>query len=206
MTLKTLHRYTAILLGLFIISHLIVHLFALAGPEAHLAALDAVQWTYRNPVGELILVFAILVQIYTGFKRLKSKKRIGWAKAQVYSGMYLIMFLIVHTSAALYTHHIFGLETDFYWAAGSLHFNPLRFGFALYYFLAILAFFVHMAAAIRFGWPKTSRAILRTIPISGAIIACLILSAFWGAYYVIDIPPEVTEYYSKYFGIFGIRE
>jgi len=204
MTAKTLHRSLAVLLGLFIISHLTVHLFALAGPEAHLAALDAVQWTYRNPIGEAVLVLAILAQMVTGFKRLRAKKRIGWAKVQVFSGVYLMFFLVVHTGAALYTHHIFGVETDFYWAAGSVHFNPIRYGFAIYYFLAILAFFAHIASAIRFGWPNTSKAVLKAIPALGAIMAVLILMAFWGVFYPIEIPADVTGYYQKYFGLFGV--
>ena len=201
MTAKTIHRFSAIILGLFIVSHLGVHLTALKSPEAHLAALDAVQWTYRNPIGELVLVLVILTQIVTGWKRLKFKRRspLIWARLQVFSGLYLIMFLIVHTSAALFTHHIFGVETDFYWAAGSLHFTPLKFGFALYYFLAILAVFVHFACALHFGWRSGPPLVKKSLPVAGIVVAGLILSAFWGAYYPIEIPDDVRAYYAKYF-------
>jgi len=84
MRVKQIHRFTAIILGLFILSHLTVHLFALGGIEAHLKALDSVQWVYRNPIGEALLVIAIAVQIFTGLKRLKAKRknRSRWAKAQ----------------------------------------------------------------------------------------------------------------------------
>ncbi len=198
---KRIHRFTAIILGLFIVSHLTVHLFALNGPEAHIQALDSVQWIYRNPIGEGILVIAILVQIFTGFKRLKFKRRSKqiWARLQVMSGLYLIMFLIVHTSAALYTHHIFGLETDFYWAAGSLHFNPLRFGFAVYYFLAVLAFFTHMACAVHYGWRGQKPGMTKTLPVIGVAIASLIVATFWGVFYDIEIPQGVVDYYAKYY-------
>jgi len=50
MTAKRLHRGIAIILVIFIISHLIVHLYALGGIDAHLKALDSVQWIYRNPI------------------------------------------------------------------------------------------------------------------------------------------------------------
>ena len=131
MRAKQIHRLIAILLGVFIVSHLIVHLFALAGIEAHVKALNAVQWTYRHPVGEAVLVIAVLTQIVTGVRRLKAKRKSPdkWAKWQVFSGLYLIMFLMVHTGAALYTHHIFGLETDFYWAAGSMGISPVKYIF-----------------------------------------------------------------------------
>ena len=203
-TTRLIHRFIAALLGLFIVSHLIVHLFALAGPAAHLAALDAVQWTYRNTVVETLLVLAILTQIVTGARRLRFANLRGWALAQVVSGVYLIMFLVVHTSAALYTHHIFGLETDFYWAAGSLHFDPVRYGFALYYDAAIVAFFTHVAAAIHFGWPQAPRAIPRALPVMGVLVAGAIIAAFWGALYPIDVGPDVEAYYGKYFGLFGV--
>jgi len=115
MRVKQIHRFTAIILGLFILSHLTVHLFALGGIEAHLKALDSVQWVYRNPIGEALLVIAIAVQIFTGLKRLKAKRknRSRWAKAQVFSGLYLVMFLIIHTGAAIFTHGIFGAEEHF---------------------------------------------------------------------------------------------
>jgi len=201
MQARRIHRLTAILLGLFIVSHLIVHLFALGGIEAHMAALDAVQWTYRHPLGEAILVGAILIQIVTGVRRLKAKRKSPskWAKAQVYSGLYLIMFLIVHTSAALYTHHIFGLETDFYWAAGSMGISPVKYMFWPYYFFAILAMFVHFACAVHFGWKGKMGWLKKSLPVIGVIVALAIILPISGAFYDIQIPEAVMEYYRKYF-------
>lgn len=202
--LRLVHRATAIVLAAFIISHLTVHLFALGGPQAHIAALDAVQWTYRNPVMETLLVLAILTQIFTGARQLRFSGAKGWALVQVVSGAYLILFLIVHTAAALYTHHIYGLETDFYWSAGSMHFDPIRYGFALYYFAAILAVFSHLGAAIHFGWTAAPRALPVALPALGAILATTIIAAFWGALYPIEIGPDVEAYYETYFGLFGV--
>lgn len=202
--LRSIHRATALLLIAFIASHLVVHLFALAGPDAHIAALDAVQWTYRNPVMETLLVLAVITQIITGARQLRFAGAKGWALAQVVSGAYLIVFLIAHTSAALYTHHIFGIETDFYWAAGSLHFDPIRYGFLVYYFAAILAVFTHLGAALHFALPNASPLIARAMPLLGAVTAAAILIPFWGALYPIDVGPDVEGYYEKYFGLFGV--
>ena len=203
---KTIHRATAIVLALFILSHLAIHLFALGGAPAHLKALDSVQWIYRNPIGEGVLVSVILVQIVTGARRLKFKRKLknGWARLQVLSGLYLMMFLLVHTSAALYTHQIFGLETDFYWAAGSLHFSPLRYIFAVYYFLAVLAFFTHAACAFHFGWRGQYKSLRKPLIMVGALIGGTIVLTFWGAFYDIAIPDAVVDYYAKYYpGIKG---
>lgn len=205
MRAKMVHRGLAIVLGTFIISHLGVHLFALAGREAHMAALDAIQWIYRNPVGESVLVLAILTQIFTGARRLRFKGIQGWARAQVISGIYLMIFLILHASAALYTHHIFGLETDFYWAAGTMYYPVLRIGFGLYYFAAIMAVFTHLAAALHFGWPGISRWWVRSLPMIGASIAVLILTAFAGVFYTIELTDGAAAYYQKNFGSLAPR-
>jgi len=201
---KTIHRFTAILLLAFILSHLVVHLFALGGAEAHQSALKAIQGLYRNPIGEIILVIAILTQIITGARRLRFKRLRGWAKAQVYSGCYLLFFLIIHSSAAIYTHNVYGLETDFYWAAGTVNISPIKYGFMLYYFAAVFAFFVHMASAIRMGWPSTSPILLKTLPLIGAILGFLIVATFAGAFYSIEIPTEVMDYFEKNFGFLGL--
>lgn len=207
MKAKKLHRATAIILGVFIVSHLIVHLFALGGIEAHLKALNAVQWIYRNPLGESLLVIAILTQIVTGLKRLKAKRKnkTVWAKAQVFSGLYLMGFLIIHTSAAIFTHSIFGLETDFYWAAGSMNISPVKFFFWPYYFFAVLSVFVHFACALHFGWPGKFGVVRKGLPWLGGIIALTIILTFTGTFYDVPITENVLEYYRKNFGILGME-
>lgn len=207
MRAKQIHQFTAIILGVFIVSHLIVHLFAIGGINTHLKALDSVQWIYRNPIGETLLVIAIAVQIVTGWKRLKAKRKSPnkWAKAQVYSGLYLIMFLIIHTGAAIYTHNIFGLETDFYWAAGSMNISPIKFFFWPYYFLAVTSVFVHLACALHFGWPQKLKLLKNTLPILGALVALVIILAFTGLFYDVPVTENVLEYYRKNFGVLGVK-
>ena len=207
MRAKQIHRFTAIILGVFIVSHLFVHLFAIGGINTHLKALDSIQWIYRNPIGETLLVLAIAVQIVTGWKRLKAKKKSPnkWAKAQVYSGLYLIMFLIIHTGATIFTHNIFGLETDFYWAAGSMNISPIKYFFWPYYFLAITSVFVHLACALHFGWPQKFQALKNILPIIGAIIALTIILTFTGFFYEVPVTEDVLDYYRKNFRMLGVN-
>jgi len=206
MQLKALHRINALILCLFIFSHLGVHLFALFGESAHNVALRAIQPIYRNPIGETLLVFSIATQIVTGIKRTQHNDKTKWARLQIFSGLYLGLFLILHMSAALYTHHIFGLETDFQWAAGSLHFMPIKFGFAIYYLLAIISVFVHLSAAIQFAWPRISRRAINTIPIIGGLIGIAIILAFSGAFYPINLGEEVAAYYEQNFGFLELEK
>lgn len=201
---KTLHRSCALILATFILSHLVVHLTALFGPEAHVAALQSVQWVYRNPLGETLLVMAIALQIISGVQQLRAPDGHGWARAQVVSGVYLLVFLVVHTSAALYTHTIHGLETDYYWSAGSLQLSPIKYGFMAYYFGAVLSVFVHLAAALHFGWKGRPPGLVAALPVMGTVVAVAIIAAFSGALYPVALPDAVIAYYEQYFGVLGV--
>ena len=75
---KKMHRLGAVILSVFIVSHLLVHLSAYWGATTHLATLDAVQGVYRNRLGEALLVGVILSQIFTGVRRLSFRGQTGW--------------------------------------------------------------------------------------------------------------------------------
>lgn len=197
---KYIHRCGAIILILFVLTHLAVHLTATLSPHAHTFSLSLVQTAYRHPITEGALIAIILTQIISGASRLRFRGARGWARLQVISGGYLLLFLTLHTGAALYTRYLFGLETDFYWAAGSLHFEPIRYGFAVYYFTAILAVFTHLAAALHFGWDAAPRGLKLGLIGLGSMVALSILAAFSGQLYPIDIPPETAAYYEQNFG------
>lgn len=205
MTVKWIHRTLALILGAFIISHLGVHLTAVAGPQAHLSALDSIQWIYRNPVGETLLVLAILMQIYTGARRLRFSETAGWAQAQVISGVYLIIFFVLHTGAALFTHNIHGLETDFYWSAGSLKYEPIRYFFAVYYLGAVVAIFTHLAAALHFSALRMPGGVTKSLPLAGAATGAVIVIAFSGLLYPIEVNDDVAAYFQTYFGAVGVK-
>ena len=104
---RKLHRITGGVIALFLFTHLAVHLFALAGPDAHNAALKSVQWIYRHPLVEPLLIAALLFQISLGIRlalrRWREPGKSGWAKLQLASGFYLAYFIIVHSGAALFT-------------------------------------------------------------------------------------------------------
>jgi hypothetical protein len=196
------HRVLAVGLGLFIISHLAIHLSAIAGPETHISILSNVQGLYRNWLVEPLLYLAIFLQVFIGgklvWRRYRQPQKRFWGWAQILSGGYLAMFMVVHSLAALVTRYIFDVDTDFYWAAGTLNIEPLQYIFAPYYMLGIISVFAHLGAAIHFGWGTRGRRYSWLLIVVGSVIASLIVAAFSGAFYDIELPPEVIEMFNKY--------
>ena len=198
------HRLIAAGLGLFLVTHFAVHLSAILGPDTHLKWLGFVQGAYQNRVIEPLLVIAILIQIGLGMKfvwlRWKQPQKGFWGWMQILSGLYLAFFFMIHTSAALYTRYGVGLDTNFYWAAGTLNVEPLQYFFTPYYFLGVTSVFAHLASAVFFGWPQKGRMASLFILGLGMGIAALIVSIFSGAFYEIDLPAEYIEYFESYTG------
>jgi len=196
------HRLLALLLLSFIISHLTIHLTAISDVDMHIYTLSSLRPFYVNWVIEPLLVGAIIMQIIIGFTLLKSRWKQEakgfWGWVQILSGAYIAIFLVMHTSAALVTRYIVELDTNFYWAAGTLNIGKLPYMFTPYYFLAILSLFSHLAAAIHFGWAGKSYFISPIIMAVGVLIGGLIIMAFSGGFYEIQIPAEYREYYSNF--------
>jgi uncharacterized protein with PQ loop repeat len=144
---------------------------------------------------QTLLVISVLEQIITGVVLLFKfrRKRGAWAKIQRWSGIYLAIFLLVHTAAALY-YRIQGIDTNFYYGAGTLHANlPLAIVFSIYYFLSVTALFSHIASLFYSKTKNTSFAIRATV--SGMILSILILLMLFGVYYEINFPMEIKQLY-----------
>jgi len=201
-TLVATHRLLAGLLGLFIVSHLAVHLTALGGPENHIGWMDAARVLYKNPVVEPLLAAAVLLQVAIGIRlvrrRLRQEKKQFWSWVQILSGFYLAFFLLLHTSAALITKYVVGLDTNFYWAAGTVNINPIKYFFMPYYVLGISSVFAHLAAAVYFGWPDKGRKVAPVIAIFGFGLAVFIVSIFAGAFYEVNVESRYIDYFQKY--------
>jgi len=195
-----IHRVLALILGLFLVTHIGVHLFALGGPNAHHKALGAIQWIYRNPVIEPLLILAIILQVYTGIRfvlrRCRETQNPFWAWAQIISGLYLAMFFLLHTSAALSVRHIFDLDTNFYWVAGTVLTEPLLWGFRPYYFFGILSVFTHLAAVLYFRLEKPLLPML--LMALGVVLGLIIVAAVSGLFFHIDLPQNYIDFYETY--------
>ncbi|MEM6585814.1 MAG: hypothetical protein AAF692_08675 [Pseudomonadota bacterium] len=131
---KQAHQRVAVFLGLFLAVHFAAHFSALLGIGAQDTVMQAGRKVYRIPVIEIALVAALAFQVFLGIdllRRISSRKRKdAWHWVQFASGCYLAYFIVQHTIAALVSRLGFGLDTNFYWAAGTLTLDPLRYGFA----------------------------------------------------------------------------
>jgi hypothetical protein len=104
---------------------------------------------YRNMLIESILLLAVIFQIYSGVKLVRTKKQSAksfFEKLQIWSGLYLAFFLIIHVSAVLAGRLLLKLDTNFYFGAAGINSFPVNLFFVPYYALAILSFFAHIAA------------------------------------------------------------
>jgi hypothetical protein len=103
------------------------------------------------------------------------------------------IFIAAHSGAALITRRIFELDTNFYWAAGTLVVDPLMWGFLPYYTAAVIALMTHLVCAMHFRrarkwhWP----ALMLSPFIAGAAIA-----GYSGALFPVTLPAEHEAYFS----------
>jgi hypothetical protein len=178
MKTKIVHYWSGLILTLFVGFHLLNHLAVLISPETHLATMEALRKVYRNPVIELLLLAAVFLQITTGLKQAYQKglKQTGWAKYQVWSGLYMAMFFLIHVSAVMAGRLVLKVDTNLYFGAVGLNSFPINLFFIPYYSLAIVAFFTHIAS-IHTQKSKSLKADnqAKTIVIVGVVTALLIL-------------------------------
>lgn len=197
------HRILASLLLIFIITHLLIHSTALVGADLHIKILSLARYFYLNAIIEPILILSIIAQVIIGFmllkRRWKQKDRGFWGWVQILSGTYLGYFLVMHSSAALITRYYVGLDTNYYWVAGTLNIGILPYFFTPYYFLAVFSLFSHLAAAIHFGWPEKAKVIAPMAMAFGAMIGVLIIMAFNGSLYDIETPPQYRQYFQDFY-------
>lgn len=199
--LHKLHRLSACLIGAFIAIHLFNHLLAISGIDAHIAFMESCRRLYRMPVLEVLLLVGVLYQIFSGVYFISARwgERQGFfERLQAISGGYLCFFLLNHVGAVIFGRVESNLDTNFYFAAAGTHISPFRYFFIPYYFFAVLAIFGHVACAFHWLTRKRISLVARnrssyTIIAFGAFLSCLIVLAFSGGLYQVDIPSEYIE-------------
>ncbi|QIX60388.1 hypothetical protein FY528_00210 [Hymenobacter lutimineralis] len=205
-TLKIYHYWTGLLLAGFIFVHLANHLVALWSIPAHLATMNTLRTVYRHPVGEAALLLAVAGQIGTGLRLAWRSRQLPpqplAARVQLFSGLYLAFFLLVHTGAVLSGRALFNLDTNLYFAAAGLNTFPFTLFFVPYYFLAVVAVFLHVASLhYQKGTPifGARRARRHALGIGGAgvVVALLILLAMTNHLQGLSIPAHYLQTLGK---------
>jgi hypothetical protein len=147
--MRKIHYCSGLVITLFIVFHLINHTISIYGAEKHIQVMTLFRQFYRNIFAESILLACILVQIYSGIKLfLAKRKRVltGFEKLQRWSGLYFVVFFIIHLSAVFGGRYLLKLDTNFYFGVAGLNTFPNNLFFIPYYGLAIFSFFAHVAA------------------------------------------------------------
>lgn len=200
---RRLHRAGAIVVGIYVLVHLVNHLMALGGIERHIAFMQAARKITRIPAVEALLLAAVAVQAGSGLRllwRRRGQRRLLLDRLQALSGAYLAFFLAVHVVSVLFGRAVLHLDTNFYFAAAGLQVNPYPLFFVPYYGLAVAALFVHLACAARRmagGLARGARDRLAWAGIAlGAVAAVLIVASFSGAFYPVDLPPAYRATFS----------
>lgn len=196
---QTGHYWSGLTLSVFIGIHLFNQLASLIGPAAHIAVMHTLRAVYRHPVMEAVLLAAVVFQIITGLLMVFKRKRSTVAeKIQVWSGLYLSFFLLVHVGAVLYGRSL-GLDTNFYFAAAGLNIYPVTFFFIPYYLLAVSAVALHIAAV---HYHKTgSLRWSRAIALAGLLAAILIVTGFTNGFRWRPAPPANEQFIRQSFGV-----
>ncbi|MCU0428602.1 MAG: hypothetical protein MUF42_01395 [Cytophagaceae bacterium] len=196
MKTRSLHYFGGVFLFVFVSLHLINHAASLWGSESHIALMATLRHFYRHPVLEALLGMALISQGISGirlWRNLRGTTMEFFQRMQVWSGLYLLFFLVIHTSAVLGGRWLLGLDTNFYFGVAGINTFPLNLFFIPYYGLAVMSFFAHLAG-IHYKKMKTP---LLGLPVEaqswgillvGIVITGLLFAGFTDYFSGIDIP------------------
>jgi hypothetical protein len=154
--LRRLHSATALPLMLFLVAHVANHVMAIGSLEAHVQTQNMLRLVYRSAVVEPLLIVAAISQIVTGVLLVWNARGFQFTPVrglQFLSGAYLSMFFFSHLNAVLlFGRRLQAVDTTFEWATGGRAGLLASAGSAQllpYYFLSVVAFFLHTACAGR---------------------------------------------------------
>ncbi|WP_299193429.1 hypothetical protein [uncultured Erythrobacter sp.] len=194
---KRAHRTLALFILVFIAVHFATHFAALGGVAAHTEALGLARLIYQFPLIEIALVFALAAQVVLGvtlLRAIRKRARKGlWHRVQFWSGAYLAFFVVMHTAAAVTTRLVIGLDTNFYWAAGTLVLAPLKYGFTPYYVLAVTAIVSHLLAALHFRRARKWHAPALAL---GPLVGIAFVLGYGGAFEAVELPQTYRDYFA----------
>jgi hypothetical protein len=149
MNIKRFHFISGLIIALFIGLHLFNHFYSVFGAEKHIELMNTMRHFYRNIIIETILLIAVLIQIISGLRLFFVKRKIAatfFDKLQIWTGLYLAIFFIIHLSAVISGRYMLHLDTNFYFGVAGLNTFPFNLFFIPYYGVAVISFFGHLAA------------------------------------------------------------
>lgn len=205
MTVKKLHYASGLLLTVFIGIHLFNHIYSIWGIGKHVTAMETLRLFYRNIFVEAILLLAVAIQIISGVKLFVTTHAVMGSrlkKLQLWTGMYLAIFFVIHVGSVMVGRLLLNLDTNFYYGTAGLNTFPFNLFFVPYYGLATLSFFGHVASIHKqkmhysiFGWTPKKQAI--AILILGFLVTVVMFYGLTNRFQGVNIPAEYNVLIGK---------
>ncbi|NQZ23856.1 MAG: hypothetical protein HRT53_17625 [Colwellia sp.] len=184
--LRVAHGITSLLLLVFIGFHLVNHLGANLGGDAHISLMDGFRKYYRHPLVEVLLVGLFSVQLITGWilaRTFISQSSDGYRTLQVATGLILMVFISTHIIAVIGLARFY-LEIDPNW--DWLVYSPglLKDGWNVrlisHYFVGVIALILHLGLGLRIvlinhGKERLAKILLGLTFITAIVIAIAIM-------------------------------
>lgn len=199
-----LHAFSGTLLAVFVALHLANHALALFNLGDAFALMKTLRTAYRWAPAEALLMACVACQVASGPVLARSRPASasdenGWAATA--SGYYLLFFVVLHTAAVFWGRYVAALDTNIYFAAAGLHAWPYAAFFSIYYFLAVVAVFVHLGQAILRRTGRAARidkrAGLAAATAAGVVVATLIVAGMSGLGNGMHVPGEYMSIYRR---------
>src|SRR5690554_6805565 len=102
--MRKIHYISGLTLTIFVGLHLFNHCYSIMGAHKHIELMTTLRLFYRNIFVETVLLIAVLVQIISGLKIFKAYRKTAtssFAKLQIWTGLYLAVFLLFHVGAVM---------------------------------------------------------------------------------------------------------
>ena len=155
--LRPIHGTVAALVILgFVALHVGNHLTGFWSPETHIAVMKVLRKWYRSEVVEPILVALMLFMVLSGALLLRARltRPAGpFETLQTVTGAYLAMYIVAHmNSAFIYARMHGGIDTNFWWAAGSHAYllgDPWSVRLLPHYAIAVWGVITHAGCGLR---------------------------------------------------------
>lgn len=201
-TLARIQAASGLVFGLFLAAHLLNTFTAPFGPDAYDAVQRPLRLLYRNPVFEVVAVFAsVAVHVAAGV--LRARRREGPAprgareRAHRYAGWFLAVFFVGHAGATRLPSLLEGVDVGF----DGLGYTLTRYGLWFYPYYALLG--TAGAVHLLFGVPRALSVLGvrapawarrgRALPAASGLAAVLVLVsllAFGGVWFETSDPAE----------------
>ena len=107
--------------------------------------------------------------------------------------------MLNHVGSVLFGRNVLHLDTNFYFAAAGFSVPPFPLFFVPYYFLGVLALYIHLGCAIYWRLQVNSRpARILVVALAsgiGFVVSLLIVLSLAGVFYPVHVPAEYKATY-----------